>query len=93
MTSRRSIGSYSDFSNVHFDTWWSRSPTTARDASRGGGCADADVAQGVVLGRPRVLDEAVRARIRSMREDGASLARIADTLTEDGTPTAHNGRR
>ena len=50
-------------------------------------------AQGVQLGRPRTLPDSVRDRIRAMREDGDSLARIADALTDDGTPTAHGGRR
>ena len=50
-------------------------------------------AQGVRLGRQPVLDGDVRDRIRRMRQSGASLARIADMLAEDGTPTAHSGRR
>ena len=49
-------------------------------------------AQGVRLGRPPVLSDELRDRIRSMREGGASLARIASELTDDGTPTAHGGR-
>lgn len=50
-------------------------------------------AVGVRLGRPPVLSCEVRERIRRMREGGASLARIADTLSNDGTPTAHGGVR
>ena len=49
-------------------------------------------AQGIRLGRPPVLSDDVRDRIRRMREGGSSLARIASELTDDGTPTAHGGR-
>jgi DNA invertase Pin-like site-specific DNA recombinase len=50
-------------------------------------------AQGVRLGRPPVLDAELRDRIRAMRADGASLARIADELTAGGVATAHGGVR
>ena len=50
-------------------------------------------AQGVRLGRPPVLEDAVRDRIRALRAGGASLAQIADTLSHDGVPTAHGGAR
>jgi DNA invertase Pin-like site-specific DNA recombinase len=50
-------------------------------------------AAGVVLGRPRVLPAAVRARIAAEREDGATLQLIADRLTIDGVPTARGGER
>ena len=50
-------------------------------------------AQGVRLGRPPVLEPELRDRIRAMRADGSSLARIADELTAGGVPTAHGGAR
>ena len=49
-------------------------------------------AQGVVLGRPRVIDETLRARVSASRSRGVSLARIADELSADGVPTAHGGQ-
>src|SRR5207247_7779623 len=49
--------------------------------------------QGVRLGRPRLLHEDVVARIVSEREAGTSLAGIADSLNEDGVPTAQGGQR
>jgi len=48
-------------------------------------------AQGVKLGRPRVLDEAVRARIVEERGAGKTLAAIAEGLLADGVPTAQGG--
>ena len=50
-------------------------------------------AQGVQLGRPRVLDAAVLDRIEAFRKSGLSLQAIADELNRAGVPTAHNGRR
>ena len=50
-------------------------------------------AEGVVLGRPRVLDRETVARIVRMRGDGLSLATIADKLTDHGVPTAQGGVR
>ena len=50
-------------------------------------------AQGVRLGRPPVLEADLRDRIRAMRADGSSLARIADELTAGDVPTAHGGAR
>jgi DNA invertase Pin-like site-specific DNA recombinase len=49
--------------------------------------------QGVRLGRPRVMDEEVVARIVAEREAGHTLAFIADHLNADGVPTARGGRR
>lgn len=49
--------------------------------------------RGVRLGRPRSLPDDVRGRIRTMRKAGATLSLIADTLIDDGTPTAHGGQR
>jgi len=48
--------------------------------------------EGVVLGRPRVLDPAVRARIVAERQAGRTLAAIASDLTSEGVPTAQGGR-
>jgi len=50
-------------------------------------------AQGVKLGRPRTLDEGVRARIVAMQEAGESLSGIARTLNEEGVPTAQGGKK
>lgn len=49
-------------------------------------------AAGVRLGRPRLLDPALAARIRALRADGATLQGIADELNAQGTATA-TGRR
>lgn len=48
--------------------------------------------QGVVLGRPRVIPQAVRDFILQARLDGLSLAAVADELNEAGIPTAHDGK-
>lgn len=48
-------------------------------------------AEGVVLGRPRVLSPEVVERIKRARKDGQTLAAIADELNEAGVPTAHGG--
>jgi len=50
-------------------------------------------AQGVVLGRPRVLPDAIRARIAGEHGKGVTLQLIADRLTVDGVPTARGGSR
>ena len=50
-------------------------------------------AQGVRLGRPPVLSDDLRDRIRSMRAGGSSLASIADTLTAEGVATARDVAR
>jgi DNA invertase Pin-like site-specific DNA recombinase len=50
-------------------------------------------AQGVRLGRPRALDPKVVRRISRARERGDTLAKIAERLTAQGVPTAHNGQR
>ncbi len=50
-------------------------------------------AQGVKLGRPRVLDEALRARIVEERGTGRTLAAIAEGLMADGVATAQGGQR
>lgn len=50
-------------------------------------------AQGVTLGRPPVLSDEVRERVRLMRvEERLSFARIAERLTEERVPTAHGGQ-
>lgn len=49
-------------------------------------------AQGVKLGRPRVLPEPVRQRIGALRGDGLSYQAIADQLTSEQVPTAHGGQ-
>lgn len=49
-------------------------------------------AQGVRLGRPPVLSDEIRQRIRRERDlPGTTLATIADGLNADGIPTAHGG--
>ncbi|HVA41849.1 MAG TPA: recombinase family protein [Acidimicrobiales bacterium] len=50
-------------------------------------------AAGVVLGRPRTLAPAVRARICSERAAGRSLRAIADALNAEAVPTAQGGSR
>jgi len=50
-------------------------------------------AAGVQLGRPTTMPGSVRARITAEREEGLTLAAIADGLNADGTPTAHGGGR
>lgn len=49
--------------------------------------------QGVRLGRPRTLPDAVTTRIVSDRRAGISLAAIAHVLNEEGIPTARGGAR
>ncbi|WP_028061179.1 recombinase family protein [Candidatus Solirubrobacter pratensis] len=48
-------------------------------------------AQGVRLGRPRQLADEVVARIVMQREQGSTLKAIADSLNDDGVPTAQGG--
>lgn len=50
-------------------------------------------AAGVRLGRPRRLPPSVVARIAEMRQSGATLQAIADTLNSEEVPTAHGGRQ
>src|SRR5438445_1690748 len=50
-------------------------------------------AQGVRLGRPPVLPKPIVSRIIKMRERGATLDAIAETLNAEGVPTAHGGVR
>ncbi len=50
-------------------------------------------ASGVRLGRPAVLEGAVRARILSAYEAGAGWSAIARDLNADGVATAHQGHR
>jgi DNA invertase Pin-like site-specific DNA recombinase len=50
-------------------------------------------AQGVRIGRPRLLPDDVVARIGRERAAGRSLAAIADGLNVDATPTAQGGRQ
>jgi DNA invertase Pin-like site-specific DNA recombinase len=49
--------------------------------------------QGVRLGRPPVLQNRTVRRIKRLRTQGHSLSAIARRLTNDGTPTAHGGKR
>jgi DNA invertase Pin-like site-specific DNA recombinase len=49
--------------------------------------------QGVRLGRPLVVDEAVVRRIRKDRKAGQSLRDVAGGLNADAVPTAHGGKR
>jgi DNA invertase Pin-like site-specific DNA recombinase len=49
-------------------------------------------AEGVRLGRPRVVDNETRARIIELRDAGASWRTIADAMADEGWPTAHGGR-
>ena len=48
-------------------------------------------ARGTVLGRPRVLSDAVVARILAERSAGLSYRAIAKRLTDEGIPTAQGG--
>jgi len=50
-------------------------------------------AQGVQLGRRSRVPAAIVRRVRREREQGASLAAIADGLTRDGVPTSYGGKR
>jgi DNA invertase Pin-like site-specific DNA recombinase len=47
--------------------------------------------QGVRLGRPRVIDEKVRRRIRTVRQSGRTLQAICDLLNRDRVPTVRGG--
>lgn len=49
--------------------------------------------RGERLGRTVELPDAVRERIARLRDDGETLQAIADSLNEDGVPTAHGGRK
>lgn len=49
--------------------------------------------QGIRLGRPPVLPQSVRERVRLAREQGKTFNHIANDLNEEGVPTAHGGRR
>jgi DNA invertase Pin-like site-specific DNA recombinase len=49
-------------------------------------------AAGARLGRPRVMDPALTARIVAQRAMGHSLGAIARHLNEDGIPTVRGGR-
>jgi len=48
--------------------------------------------QGVRLGRPRLLPEAIAARIRKMHQAGVPMLTIARTLNEERVPTAQGGK-
>lgn len=50
-------------------------------------------AQGVRLGRPRVLSQEVTDRIVTERAEGRTLAAIAEGLNADDVPTARGGAR
>ena len=47
--------------------------------------------EGVKLGRPVMVDEAIVKRITRERRRGRSLRKIADGLNEEGVGTAHGG--
>jgi DNA invertase Pin-like site-specific DNA recombinase len=49
--------------------------------------------QGVVLGRPTSVDDALVRRIVRERRRGRSFRAIADTLNVDGVPTGQRGKR
>jgi DNA invertase Pin-like site-specific DNA recombinase len=49
--------------------------------------------EGVRLGRPTALPDAVRERIKRERAKKKTLAAIAQSLNDDGVPTAQGGRR
>jgi DNA invertase Pin-like site-specific DNA recombinase len=48
-------------------------------------------AQGVRLGRPRVLSPEITERVWRMHRRGSTLRRIAARLNAEGVPTAHRG--
>jgi DNA invertase Pin-like site-specific DNA recombinase len=50
-------------------------------------------AQGVKLGRPRLLPAKVRTRIKRLHGRGVSMQEIARRLNAEGVPTAHGGAR
>jgi DNA invertase Pin-like site-specific DNA recombinase len=50
-------------------------------------------AEGVQLGRPRMLPDDVRKRIMAERNEKRTLRTIANALNDDGVPTAHGGKR
>ena len=50
-------------------------------------------AQGKRLGRPRTLPVEVTARVLAARDEGQTLAAIADALNNDGVATARGGAR
>lgn len=50
-------------------------------------------AQGIRLGRPKVIDPVTTARILARRHAGATLAAIAEELNAGGVPTARGGAR
>jgi DNA invertase Pin-like site-specific DNA recombinase len=49
--------------------------------------------QGVVLGRPRTIDEGIVKRIKRERKRGQSFAAIAEQLNAEGVATGQGGRR
>lgn len=50
-------------------------------------------AEGVVMGRPRTMTDEVMHRITAARAAGLSLRAIAESLNNDGVPTAQGGAR
>lgn len=50
-------------------------------------------AQGIQLGRPRVLPDEVRDQIQRRVKAGESYSQIARDLTQQGIPTAHGAQR
>jgi len=47
---------------------------------------------GVILGRPVVMNSETVSLIASLRNNGLSLQKIADTLNSEEIPTAHAGK-
>lgn len=50
-------------------------------------------AEGVKMGRPRILCAATIEKITGMRSTGLSMGKIADSLNAEGVATAHGGAR
>jgi len=50
-------------------------------------------AQGVRLGRPLEMDEALRERIRELHGTGLGVRAIARQLTDEGVPAVRGGSR
>ena len=49
-------------------------------------------AEGVRLGRPRVVGDDARDRIVELRDSAASWREVAATMADEGWPTAHGGQ-
>ena len=48
-------------------------------------------AEGVRLGRPRMMSDEVVGRVKELRAEGLSLRSVAEWLNAEGVPTAHGG--